>query len=106
MDATLLDLSIECFTFYKEIIECLIVQLLNTKSLERLKGFNRTLCLARQCSSQLKNIVIFLKLAKIINLKIDTQTVDRIVGDTETWVNSFKKIVTKKYKVYKRELVD
>ncbi len=98
MDANLLDMSIEFFEFYQEIMDRTILVLSNNEPVGKGK-----LHQALRCNSQLKNIVIFLKLARDLSLKIDTQTVNRIAGDTELWVNRFKKIVVNQSsKAYRR----
>src|SRR6266496_122621 len=96
MEANFLKMSIEFFGFYQEIMELTILKLNNCEPVIRARVGKGMMYRALRCNSQLKNIIIFLKLARALSRKIDEQTINRMTGDTELWVDGFKKFVDKR----------
>ena len=96
MDTNFLEMSIEFFGFNQEIMELTILKLNNSEPVIRARVGKGMMYRALHCNLQLKNIIIFLKLARALSLKIDEQTINRMTGDTELWVDGFKKFVDKR----------
>jgi len=100
MDAKLLEMSLSFFEDYSEIVQRLIDRLLLIKPGE---CDATNLSLAVECKKQLVSITTFLKMAKILSLKVDKETVDQLACGTENWVNSFKTMISRNPKLYKTE---
>ena len=100
MDAKLLETSLSFFEDYSNIVQRLTDRLLLVKPGE----YNETnLSLGIECKRQIDSIITFLKMAKILSLKVDTETVDRLAEATENWVYSFKTMISRNSKLYKSE---
>ena len=100
MDAKLLETSLSFFEDYSNIVQRLIDRLLLVKPGE----YNETnLALAIECKRQIDSIITFLKMAKILSLKVDTETVNQLAEATENWVYSFKTMISRNPKLYKSE---
>jgi len=100
MDDELLETSLSFFEDYSTIVQGLIDRLLLVKTEE----YNETnLSLVIECKRQIDSIITFLKMAKILSLKVDPEPVNQLAEGTENWVYSFKTMISRNPKLYKSE---